>query len=83
MLLAGPHLHLSERRFIMDDPQESAVIVRDYIPMSKTCMLVISYARLVTRSINKILLVTHRTCLTTRSTRSTLLFTRSTCLIQP
>ena len=40
-------------------------------------------ARLVTRSINKILLVTHRTCLTTPSTRSTLLFTRSTCLIQP
>ena len=45
MLLAGPHLHLSERRFIMDDPQEPAVIVRDYIPMSKTWMLVISYTQ--------------------------------------
>ena len=41
-LLAGPHLHLSERRFFMNDPQEPVLIVRYYIPMSKTWMLVVT-----------------------------------------
>ena len=41
-LLAGPHLYLSERRYFMDDPQVPTLIVRDYIPMSKTWMLVIN-----------------------------------------
>ena len=42
-LLAGPHLQLSERTYFTDDHQVPAPIVRDYIPMPKTWMLITSY----------------------------------------
>ena len=42
-LLAGRHLQLSECTYFMDDHQVPAPVVRDYIPMSKTWMLIMSY----------------------------------------